>query len=516
MPRNPNKTADFDRKLAEHMGAFFNDPYGFVMFTFPWGKAGTALEHYPDGPDQWQIDYFNHLAEMATRNLAFRDAGDDLELTQMAVASGHGIGKSTQVAWVILWLMSTRPDCRIVVTANTEAQLRTKTWPELSKWHNLAINKHWFTWTNTSFYYAFYPENQRKNYIADAIPWTEERSEGFAGLHNAASAVAVIVDEASAVPDKILEVAQGALTDGEPFLLAFGNPTRNTGWFFDAFHKDHAYWWTKSVDSREVRLTNKKYLNRLVEQYGEDSDYVRIRVRGLFPYGSEESFFQRADIQFAQERDLVEQEGDDFSPLIMGIDAAHMGSDSTVFAFRRGRDARSIRHEKYQQIRTEEIATRAAHAIDKYKPDHIVVEAVGPGYGVADMLKSRGYNVHMVFTGTPAAAKRQYANKRAEMYGRFRDWIMDYGCLPKDQELMDDLLNIQFEVKDNGGIQLEPKKNMRKRGLRSPDVADAYALTFVLRFNPERRRPQRRDYFGQPIGSRRQNIAIGADYDPFA
>src|SRR5262249_36282135 len=127
-------TAEPDRGLQRQVRSFRHDPFGFVRFAFPWGKAGTELKD-ETGPETWQRELLQQLG----LGLASPE-----EATRIAVASGHGIGKSALVAWIVLWAMSTCPDTRGIVTANTEQQLRTKTWPELAKWHRLAANRDWF------------------------------------------------------------------------------------------------------------------------------------------------------------------------------------------------------------------------------------------------------------------------------------------------------------------------------------------------------------------------------------
>jgi hypothetical protein len=502
---------EFDKQLAQEIGGFYADPLGFVMFAFPWGKKGTPLENFPDGPDQWTRRLFVALAEHITENLLLADLGQQLEVWQSAIASGHGIGKSATVAWLILWLMSTRIDCRGFVTANTGDQLSGKTWPELAKWHQMSINKHWFRWTATQFYYARYDEDHRKNYMFEAVTWSTERTEGFAGAHNAGSTIVMIEDEASAVPDAISEVISGALTDGEGFWFKFGNPTRNEGRFFRCFHQDRALWYVDNVDSREVRITNKKYLDRLVAQYGEDSDYVRVRVRGMFPRSGVNQFIPEAlvDESFAR----PEPPKDDGAPLLMGIDVAVGGGDKCVIRFRRGLDGRSIPPVKFVVDRelgqdSITVATRAADLIQRFEPDAVFIDEVGVGFGVADILKQMGFGSSMirVNAGAPADDPIRFRDKKAEMWALGKQWLVEGGCLAEDLELRQDLSGPMFDHTLKQQLFIESKKDMRRRGLASPDDAEAIMLTFarkVMRKDRDRIR-------------RRNRLANGVDYDVFS
>ncbi|EBI0451191.1 terminase, partial [Salmonella enterica subsp. enterica serovar Cerro] len=189
-----------------------------------------------------------------------------VEAYRCATSSGHGIGKSALTAWVILYIMSTRPFCKGVVTANTSEQLRTKTWGELGKWKKRCITGHWFEYNNGKGNMNIYHVDHMESWRCDGQTCREENSESFAGLHAANSSPFYIFDEASAVPDKIWEVAEGGLTDGEPFWFAFGNPTRNTGRFRECFRKFKHRWRRKQIDSRLAKMTNKE----LIEEWRND------------------------------------------------------------------------------------------------------------------------------------------------------------------------------------------------------------------------------------------------------
>ena len=190
---------DQKHTLIDHVASYALDPLGFVVFAFPWGEPGTELAN-STGPRDWQREL---LAELGRRLREGYQLGKLLPIL-MARASGHGVGKSTVAAWITLWGLSTLSNTRAVVTANTDSQLRTKTWPEVTKWLRLMINRHWFKATATAVFSAD-PERERL-WRADAIPWSEENTEAFAGLHNQGRRVILIFDEASAIVDKIWEV----------------------------------------------------------------------------------------------------------------------------------------------------------------------------------------------------------------------------------------------------------------------------------------------------------------------
>lgn len=478
--------------LAEVVTAFVFDPLGFVYWAFPWGAQGTALVDFKDGPDDWAVDV---LVELGDRLKAGDDATQATrDAVQIAVASGHGIGKSALVCWIILWFLCTRINPSIIITANTKTQLTTKTWRELSKWHNLSVVRDWFDRQATSISAKWAKETWR----ADAIPWTKERSEAFAGTH--AEHVLVIFDEASGIDDIIWEVTEGAMTTGECIWIAFGNPTQNTGRFRECFRKFRDSWFTMHVDSRAVRITNKSILDRWVREYGEDSDFVRVRVRGIFPRSSANQLIPEDVVDAAMARTPV---GFRHAALIMGVDVARFGSDQSVIYFRQGTATRKVM--KRREMDTMQLAGLCAECIKFYKPDAVFVDVVGIGAGVVDRLIQLGYGQIVVGVNNADKAIREteYRNKRAETWCAMRDWLKQGGCIPADdQEMRDDLISPLYFYDASNRVLLESKEDMKDRGMHSPDTADALALTFAFPVdNPTPRQEARDSRYGNRSGT---------------
>lgn len=463
-----------------------DDPYGFVLFVFPWGKAGTPLARY-QGPRTWQREVLAALGEYV-RAMQLHDlqkAEEKLEIYKEAIASGRGIGKSALLAWIILWFMSTRIGGTAIVSANTEAQLRTVTWGELGKWHTMLINKHWFdisaTAVKPSKWFETLVQDQLKRgtkyYYAEAKLWSEENPDAYAGAHNPLGML-LIFDEASGIPAPIWTVAEGYFTEPIPdrFWLAFSNPRKNSGAFFECFHRNRDFWRTRHIDSRSVEGTDKSVYAQIIKQYGEDSDEARVEVKGQFPRQGERSFISRDQIREAMERDLIQ---DEHAALIMGVDIARFGSDSSVAHFRRGRDARSIEAVRWKGLDNMALSYEIAALIDEHTPDAVCIDA-GNGTGVIDRLRELGYKIEEVWFGG-RSDEPEFANRRAMMWGRLKDWLSG-GCLPEAQELEDDLCGPNKKFARNGdSIILESKEEMTKRGLHSPDWGDAVALTFAVR-----------------------------------
>lgn len=460
-----------DAELARDMGELSRDPLKWVMYAFPWGRGDMAGM---TGPDAWQRDV---LAEIK----ANIDGGAKRPL-KLAVASGHGVGKSALVAWLLLWSMSTCPDTRGVVTANTGAQLRSKTWAELSKWYGRFIAKHWFKMAATSMIGA--QEGREHTWRLDAIQWSKNNSEAFAGLHNQGKRIIVVFDEASAIEDVIWDVTEGALTDKdtEIFWLCFGNPTRNTGRFRECFRKHRDRWVHKRVDSRDVAITNKEQIAQWLDDYGEDSDFFKVRVRGEFPDVSDTQLISSALVRDARARRLDEHEIRGM-PKIMGIDVARTGGDMSSVWVRQGLLAYRVykRHTPDSMM----FADRLAGLIHEHKPDTVFIDMGAMGAPVYDRLRQMGFNnVQGVHFGGAAARDDLYVNRRIEMWFAIKKWLEDGGVLPdKDaagQDIEDDLTSPEFFYSTKGKMQLESKEDMKERGLHSPDDGDALALTFAV------------------------------------
>jgi hypothetical protein len=477
-------------QIIEDIAGFRHDPLGYVMYAFPWGEPGSELEH-EEGPREWQREFLEELGRQLRSGVDVQKAIEEAiqKAIRMAVASGHGIGKSALVAWIILWALSTLEDTRGVVTANTATQLETKTWPELAVWYRRAINRDWFVYTATSIYSA--DPKHEKTWRFDAIPWSVHNTEAFAGLHNKRKRVVVIFDEASAVHDKIWEVTEGALTDEDTEIIwcVFGNPTRNTGRFRQAFGKFRHRWWGRQIDSRTVPGTNKTEIQQWIDDYGEDSDFVRIRVRGRFPRASSMQFIPSDLVEAAQKREARYLADD---PLIMMLDIARGGDDNCVFRFRRGLNARAgdglpkvVRIPGSEVHDSMKLVSQAIELIEQHQPDYFVYDGTGVGGPVGDRIKQLGYNVHEVQFGK-ASPNPKYLNMRAYMYAKMKEWLQAGGAIDDDPVLETDLTNVQHDHNGKDQLFLLSKKYMKEKlGLASPDDSDALAMSFAVKFAPK-------------------------------
>lgn len=420
------------------------------------------------------------------------------------------------VSWLILWALATFPGSRVVVTANTEGQLRTKTWPELAKWYRLFLARHWFRMTATSVF-SVDPARELE-WRADAIPWSETNPQAFAGLHNRGKRLLLIMDEASEINDIIWETAEGAMTDADTQILwcVFGNPTQNTGRFRDCFDRFAHRWKHHHVDQRDCRIPNRAQIAKWVEDYGEEDDWFRVHVRGIFPrFGSRQ--FISGELVRAAMSDNRQVIATVYDPLIMGVDVARFGDNKTVIAFRRGYDARAIPLFKMHGADTMEVASRVMALFEEYKPDALFVDEGGVGGGVVDRLRMLRYPVLGVQFGARANNNRDigegrnnYYNLRSEIFGLCRDWLRR-GTILYDKDLLDGLSAPYYSHRSVNGVDsilLEKKDDVKSRTGVSCDEADAFCITFAYDVQPT-------DHT-HTIAAKGKDRGFQSAYDPYA
>ena len=486
MSMTESQAAILTRMLGED---FYFSPYKFAIWAYAWGEGD--LRSF-DGPRKWQREVMEDIESYLRNEIHNKRSGKDIgDFYRHAVASGRGPGKSALVGMLAHWFMSTRIGGSVWVAANGEPQLRTKTFPEISKWVARGINSEFFdtnamsiqpaTWFRN---YIESPEGLNRStryyYISGQL-WSEESPDAFAGAHNFDGEFSIF-DEASGIPDAIWGVQNGVFTENivDRFWLAFSNPLKNSGAFFECFNKNRDLWRNTQIDSRTVEgVSQQTYLN-IISEYGEDSDEARVEVYGQFPNVGDEQFIGQTVVDEAIRRARYD---DPDAPVILGVDVARFGNDSTVLAVRKGRDLAAVI--RYSKLDTMEVVGRVIEAIDRFKPDLTVVDEGGLGAGVIDRLAEQRYKVRGVNFGTRADSQA-YLNKRAEMWGAMKEWLKtasigDVGSMKRqnDQRLKDDLCGPQYKLNSLGAIVLESKDAMKKRGMASPDVADAIAVTFA-------------------------------------
>ncbi len=489
-------SAEDEQELMSRLWApaIKDNPLAFVMFAFPWGQPGTPLEHFK-GPRKWQREVLQQITDHIKNN----QGKLDFNTLRHAVSSGRGIGKSALVSWITIWMLTTRIGSTTIISANSESQLRSVTWAEITKWLATAINSHWFEVSATRLMPAKWltelVERDLKKgtryWGVEGRLWSAENPDAYAGVHNF-DGVLVVFDEASGIDDSIWAVTSGFFTENTPnrFWMAFSNPRRNTGYFYEAFNSKREFWTTKVVDARTVEGTDKQVYQQIIDEYGPDSSQAHVEVYGQFPSEGDDQFISVSLVDDAMKRPKYQ---DQSAPIVIGVDPARFGADATVIAVRQGRDIISIQRHRGDDTMT--VVGHVIEAIEEYKPTLVVIDEGGLGAGIVDRLKEQRYKVKGVNFGNKSTNPIMYGNKRAEMWGEMRQWLKT-ASIPSDRILKTDLISPIMKPDSKGTICLESKKDMKARGLASPDAADAICATFAYPVaHREAREPtQRRTY----------------------
>lgn len=511
---NVSQAQRAEEELADLVFGFHADPLKFVLAAYPWGEEGPLAKY--DGPDTWQREFLIELGE-AIKKRAFNgtDAVDPIYMTR---ASGHGIGKGTLTAFLVDFLMSTRVNAIGTVTANSYPQLETKTWASIQKWTKLCFTSHWFEITGDRMWKTDF----REQWFTAALSCAPENAQSFAGQHNATSTSFYIFDEGSDVPDIIYEKADGGLTDGEPMLFVFGNPTRRQGKFYRInFDLERDQWNHKSIDSRTCRFTNKSLLAKWERLWGEDSERFRVQVKGLPPMASDLQYISSQTVSDAQKRKAVVLRND---PLICGLDVSRGGADNCVFRFRRGKDAQSIPPIRISGEDARDSTVLENKALDilkngvllpksvDYVPfgtlqptdserrmpiSMLFIDGTGVGGPVCDHLKALGFDkriteIQFAWESPNTSGIEECANMRSWMWALMKNWLEKGGCIDSSTDLESDLTRPMYHYNAKNQLVLESKEAMKKRcgtieHSGSPDDGDSLALTFARPVAPLKR-----------------------------
>lgn len=466
-----------DLELADSLKEFYADPLNFILMAWPWGIPGTTLEN-ETGPDDNQREFLISLGkEIEKRGF---DGFTPVLPILMAEASGHGTGKSAMGAWLAWWILSTRPFSEGTVTAGTYTQLETKTWAAIQSWGKLCITAHWFDIQASGVFHKQHPDNWK------VTPQTckEQNAQSFAGQHARTSTSWYLFDEASEVPDKVFETAYGGLSDGEPMFFAWGQLVRNTGEFYRINHgslKDR--WNRRRVDSRTSRFTNKELIQQWINDYGIDSDFVKVRVFGLPPSASELQYIDKGRVDAARGRKVNALHDD---PLVAGFDVSGGGRAWNVIRFRRGLDGNpaempAIRIPgEHDPDRSQRVGICAELLRDRRPGRQLAAMFIDSAFGapIAVRLKALGFdNVYEVNSGGMSPDVHQL-NMRAYMWAKMKEWLL-LGGLPDDENLCSQLCLPGYHINNSGKLVIESKASIQERGEASPDDADSFGFTFA-------------------------------------
>jgi hypothetical protein len=440
------------------------DPLEWAKASYDWGVG--PLEGETIRP--WQADILKLIGDH------LKSDKWDTPL-QIAVSSGHGIGKSTLIAMISDWGMSTMPECRVICTANTETQLRTKTSPEVGRWFRRSLTADW--WQVATMTINAKDPTVAKTWRMDFTPWSASNTEAFAGLHNKRKRIILAFDEASKIDDAVWETAEGAMTDTETEIiwLVFGNPTQPSGRFRECFRRFRHRWHHFQVDSRDVPGTNKELFKQWAQDHGEDSDFFKVRVRGMFPVTSARQFISGERVDSARGKHLRPEQFN-FAPVILGVDPAWTGDDEFVIVKRQGLASWVL-----ATYPKNDDDVHMANLIRNFEIEHkasaVFVDG-GFGTGIVSAGKHMGGKWVLVWFASKSP-DLGCLNMRAYMWDQVNVWLGEGAAIPDDQILADDLIGPELVPRIDGKKQLQSKEDMKQDGKPSPNRADALALTFA-------------------------------------
>ena len=436
----PNTPEELKSGLSTIVKQYYNDPVGFVKGIF---KVN---------PTEQQAAVLKSLAQSK----------------KVSCRAGHGVGKSALASWAVYWFLLTRPFPKIICTAPTFHQLHDVLWAELSKWRrNSALITEAFEWTQKRIEAKW----AKTDWFAAAR--TPEKAEGFQGRH--AGHILLIVDEASGISQEIFEASEGMLTGENSYVLLLGNPTKNSGYFYDSHNRDKDFWATHVLPCHDSPLVHQDYIDDMAGKWGVDSNVYRVRVLGEFPDSEEDVLIPRDWVISAVNRDIQPQPND---PVTIGVDVARGGGDYSVILIRKGNKVLSI--DKYNYPDTMSLTGTVMEAVHKWKPSAVFVDVIGVGAGVYDRLRENGVaGVYPVNVSESAGQKHKYFRMRDELWHRTRELFEQrIISIPDDKELVDELSMVKVLAPDSAGrLKVESKKQMKTRGEQSPNKADALCLT---------------------------------------
>ena len=411
-------------------------------------------------PDEWQVEFLNAVAR-GERKISIR--------------SGHGVGKSTGGSWAMLWYLLTRYPVKVVVTAPTSSQLYDALFAELKRWvkelppavQELLDVKQERIELRASATEAFISARTSR----------AEQPEALQGVHS--DNVMLVADEASGVPEQVFEAAAGSMSGHNAVTILFGNPVRSSGFFFDTHNRLRGEWWTRRVSCEDSKRVSKEYIEEMKSRYGEDSNAFRIRVLGEFPRSDDDTIIPMELLESAKNRDVV------FNPdaeVVWGLDVARFGSDSSVLCKRKVNvvtDLTRWRNLDLMQL-TGAVVAQYEGTDFKERPSEILVDSIGLGAGVVDRLRELGLPARGINVSESPALGQTYLNLRAELWHKAKAWLEKRDCkLPNNEDLIAELATVRYQFTSNGKIKIESKDDIRRRGMKSPDMADAFVLTFA-------------------------------------
>jgi phage terminase large subunit len=450
----------FETLTAEELAGMAN-PYAYLIERY--GRRPLALVRDVFGamPDPWQYEALTAL-ETGHKRLSIR--------------SGHGVGKTTFLAWVIIWHVLTRFPQKTAVTAPSAPQLFDALWAELKSWIG-RLPQGWqdlLDITSDRIVLKARPDDS----FVSARTSRAESPESLQGIHSAN--VLLIGDEASGIPEAVFEAAQGSMSTPGAITILTGNPTRSVGMFHRTHTLEADRWWTRRVSSIDSPRVDPAFVEEVAKRYGRESNAFRVRVLGEFPLSQGDTLIGAGLVESAMERSIAL---DMNMPEVWGVDCARFGVDSSTLVKRRDKvvteEPRAWSGLDTMQL-TGQIVNEWNRTAPANRPRLIVVDAIGIGSGVEDRLRELGLPVIGLNVAETPSVEGRFRRLRDEVWQACADWLSTrLVSLPRHDRLRDDLCGPRYKFLSDGRLVVESKAEMKSRGLPSCDFADALCNTFA-------------------------------------
>lgn len=470
--------------------------YSLEGEMFEEGIKLVTAEWFGDKMENGEYEWFSfikgkHLTWQQTKILLCANKAVQKKIKwRLSIASGHGISKSSSCAIIILWFLFGRVDSQVACTAPTATQMHDVLWKELALWINRMPENIQSLYEYNKDYIRI--KERPQSWFARAKTSSKENSEALAGIH--ADWVMLLADEASGVEEQIYTVMDGALTSGNFLVMVIGNPTRNTGYFYETHHKNKDMWINLQFSGEESPIVDKKYIEDQIKKHGKDSEEYGIRVLGVFP--SEDTMSKDGYVRLIGSQDINTLPKDQTISFkqnsILGVDPSGEGDDITSFCIRDEFKAKIIFKESTSNPKY--IAEKILTFIDMYnlKASNVVVDAFGVGTTISAEVAKASNGKHIISSINVGEQpdyedeKEEYLNKRALFFHKgIRTWLRTGGQIVEDTELESELEKIFYKRNLQGKVQIMPKVEMKKRGYKSPNHADALSLTFYKQIIPK-------------------------------
>lgn len=445
--------------------------------------TGTKLQHNPfdDFLRLYQFDWVGMVREVLgadpdpfQESVLRAACGGDIR--RISIRSGHGVGKTTTLAWCIVCHNTTRFPQKTLCTAPTSTQLFDALAAETKAWFKKlpALLRELFEIKTDVIELVAAPDESFTTFATSRA----ETPEALAGKHS--EHMLIVADEASGIPEQVFEAAIGSMSGHNAVTILAGNPVRTSGLFFDSHNRLKDQWFTVHISCVGHPRISEDFIEEAARRYGRESNAFRVRVLGEFPIAQDDTIIPYGLAHAALERDIAVTPG---AVPVWGLDCARGGGDKSALAKRCGNvllePTKVADYHDTMQVVGWVVAEWERTPIER-RPVEILVDVIGIGAGVVDRLREIGLPARGVNVSEAPAIKGQFQNLRSSLWWDGLEWFETRKVnIANDIDLLEELVRPLKKFSSVGKMRAETKDELKKRGYASPNRADAFLLTFA-------------------------------------